>query len=147
MADQRPTAYDLLGVAPQASSAEITSAYRRLLRRHHPDSRGLSQVGDTADQGVGPDGAAALRTIIEAYEVLRDPRGRADYDRRLGALTPRTTSSRAGADRDLLVGAGPVRWEEGRAPTGRTVNPTISAQELELMRQLVGILHRRWGYE
>ena len=147
MADQRPTAYDLLGVAPEASSAEITSAYRRLLRRHHPDSRDRSQVGDTADHGVGPDGAAALRAIIEAYEVLRDPRGRANYDRRLGALTPTTTSSRAGADRDFLVGAGPVRWEDRRASTSRTVNPTISAQELELMRQLVGILHRRWGYE
>ena len=117
MVGQPRTAYDLLGVSPKASTAEITSAYRRLLRRYHPDSRDVSVAGDTVDDGLGADAASALRIIIGAYEVFRDPRSRADYDRRQEASTPTTSSLRGGADKGFILRAGPVRWNDERAST------------------------------
>lgn len=72
--------YAVLGVARTASSAEITSAYRRLVRKHHPDARGAAHNGE--DQ--------ALRQVLDAYAILRDPDRRADYDRR---HTPRYQAS------------------------------------------------------
>jgi hypothetical protein len=62
--------YDLLGVTPAATLAEIKRAYRKLARRHHPDMNG----GD-------PDAAARFKLITEAYEVLSDPAQRRNYDR------------------------------------------------------------------
>jgi molecular chaperone DnaJ len=62
--------YDTLGVARNATDAEIKRAYRKLARTYHPD--------------VADDKAAAERhfkEINEAYEVLSDPNKRAQYDR------------------------------------------------------------------
>jgi len=58
--------YELLGVARDASIAEIKSAYRARARAMHPDA------------GGSPDEFHRLR---QAYEVLSDPYARADYDR------------------------------------------------------------------
>ena len=146
MADRRSTAYDLLGVSPKASSAEITRAYRRLLRRHHPDSRDASQVEDGTGDPPVSDAAGALGMILEAYGVLRDPRSRADYDRRLGMFPPTSNSVRVVNDRDSLVSAGPVRWDDGRTLAGRAGTPTVSELELELLRRLVGVLYSRWSW-
>lgn len=62
--------YDVLEVDPTASSDEIKRAYRRLARRYHPDCNS----GD-------PECEARFKEIGEAYEVLRDPHKRAQYDR------------------------------------------------------------------
>jgi curved DNA-binding protein CbpA len=64
--------YQVLGVEPTASATEITTAYRRLVRSLHPDSR--------PDQGVS-DGAP-LAEVLAAYDTLRDPNRRATYDAR-----------------------------------------------------------------
>ena len=61
--------YAVLGLEPQASSAEIKRAYRRLARRYHP---GINP-GDTAAE-------ALFRRINEAYEILGDPVRRRQYD-------------------------------------------------------------------
>ena len=143
---QRLTAYDLLGVSPEASTAEITSAYRGLLRRYHPDSRDATHVRDAVDHDLGTDAAGALRMIIEAYEVLRDPRRRADYDRRQEVQTPVRSSFPTGEEQGFILRAGPVRWNDERASTSSVGQPTVTDQELELMKQLVRILHRRWDY-
>ena len=111
MADQVPTAYERLGVSPRASTLEITSAYRRLLRRHHPDSRDAARGLDEDDHAAEEDAASALGSIIEAYAVLRDPGRRADYDRRQ-APRPPTPTYRAPANHDFLLRAGPVRWQQ-----------------------------------
>ncbi|WP_116047661.1 J domain-containing protein [Amycolatopsis palatopharyngis] len=58
--------YELLGVSPSASPAEIKSAYRALARAMHPDTGGT---------------AGTFRLLQEAYETLGDPLRRARYDR------------------------------------------------------------------
>jgi hypothetical protein len=58
--------YELLGVARDASSSEIRSAYRALAKAMHPDTGGT---------------AGAFRLLREAYDTLTDPERRADYDR------------------------------------------------------------------
>lgn len=60
--------YEVLGVPHEATHAEITTAYRVLLRRLHPDTR---------DQPADP---ARLAEVLAAYAVLRDPERRASYD-------------------------------------------------------------------
>jgi len=62
--------YALLGVIPDATTAEIKKAYRGLARKHHPDRN----PGD-------PHAAARFRDITEACDVLTDPARRAAYDR------------------------------------------------------------------
>jgi curved DNA-binding protein len=67
--------YKVLGVARTAAQDEIKRAYRKLVRKYHPDVN------------TGPDAVEAEKTfkeIGEAYEVLQDPEKRAAYDQ-LGA--------------------------------------------------------------
>ena len=60
--------YDTLGVEATAGEAEIKTAYRRLVRKYHPD---VSKEADAGDR---------IKAINEAYEVLRDKEKRAAYD-------------------------------------------------------------------
>ncbi|MBX0285326.1 J domain-containing protein [Haloarcula salinisoli] len=61
--------YDVLGVAEDATTDEIESAYRERLKETHPD------VSDDDDAGQ------ATKTLIEARDVLVDEDERARYDR------------------------------------------------------------------
>ena len=143
MVDQVPTAYERLGVLPGASAAEITSAYRRLLRRHHPDSRDVSRGLDGDGQACGEDAAEALGPIIAAYEVLRDPGRRADYDRGQEALKPPPITHRGpAASHDFLLRAGPVRWQQEGTSSRSLRRPTVT--EPEAMEQLLQFLRGRW---
>jgi molecular chaperone DnaJ len=63
--------YDTLDVSPEATSAEIKQAYRRLAKRFHPDSQ-----PETTD----PE---KIIQINAAYEVLSDPNRRRSYDYQL----------------------------------------------------------------
>lgn len=80
--------YAVLGVASSASADEIKKQYRRLAKKHHPDSN----QGD-------PKAAERFKEISEAYNVLGDAEKRKQYDdmRRLGAFGG--FSSRPGASR------------------------------------------------
>lgn len=60
--------YDTLGVKPDASDAEIKSAYRRLARKYHPD---VSKEAGAEDK---------FKAVNEAYEALREPDRRKAYD-------------------------------------------------------------------
>ncbi len=61
--------YEILGVARNASEAELKKAYRRLAMKYHPDRN----PGDT-------DSEHRFKEAKEAYEILADPQKRAAYD-------------------------------------------------------------------
>jgi len=60
--------YALLDVSPTATAKEIKAAYRRWTKRLHPDVN------------REPGAAARFKAVHEAYETLKDPKLRADYD-------------------------------------------------------------------
>ena len=105
--------YAVLGVSSDATQAEITHAYRRLVRRHHPDLRddGVPQAG-----GSG----AALQRVLHAYALLRDPERRAGYDRlhhpaeTTERSRPRRPQPRSASGQEQVpLRAGPVVWHPG----------------------------------
>lgn len=60
--------YKIMGVAPEAGADEIKRAYRKLARKYHPD------VSDD------PNAEERFKEVGEAYEVLKDPAKREEYD-------------------------------------------------------------------
>jgi len=127
-------AYAILGVPSDADDTEIASAYRSLARRHHPDVAGEAAT-------------AQMSLINAAFDLLRNPRRRDEYDRALDAADiaagrpgtraarrrarrarpthgPAPTTSRpAGADRGArAMGSSPERpmhgWVRARDGTG-----------------------------
>ena len=69
--------YETLGVKPDASEAEIKSAYRKLARKFHPD---VSKETNAEER---------FKAINEANEVLGDKKKRAAYDQvRAGGYRP-----------------------------------------------------------
>jgi len=60
--------YDILGVKPEATEAEIKAAYRKLAKKYHPDR----------NKEAGAE--EKFKAINEANEVLRDTEKRRAYD-------------------------------------------------------------------
>ena len=62
--------YEVLGVDKSADEKEIKRAYKKLARKYHPD--------------LNPDNPKEaeekFKEINEAYDVLKDPKKRAQYD-------------------------------------------------------------------
>jgi molecular chaperone DnaJ len=68
--------YGVLGVDRAATTGDIKKAYRKLAQRYHPDNN--------------PDDTAAetrFREVTEAYDVLADPKARAEYDQARDAFS------------------------------------------------------------
>ena len=60
--------YKIMGIARDATEAQIKTAYRKLARKYHPD---VSKEKDAE---------ARFKDLGEAYEVLKNPEKRAAYD-------------------------------------------------------------------
>ena len=92
------TYYELLGLRPSASAAEIHERFKQRAREMHPD-----HARDERDRARR---TASFQALSEAYEVLKDPAQRAVYDRALavGSLwTAAKDRTRASAGRVLGV--------------------------------------------
>ncbi len=90
--------YDILKVSPEATHAEIKSAYRRLARKLHPDSHQGSE-----------ETALKFAAIAEAYEILGNSRERSRYDKRMLEVTASMNGS------DSVLGANnkhAQRWRQ-----------------------------------
>ena len=72
MSANQKTYYDILGVAKDASLADIKKAYRKLVRQYHPDV------------SKDPDADQKTSEINLAYNTMKDEAKRAEYDEMLG---------------------------------------------------------------
>src|SRR5579863_5573317 len=61
--------YEVLGVGRSASAEEITKAYKKLARQHHPDRNPGDKQAETR-----------FKEIQNAYDTLNDPKKRTQYD-------------------------------------------------------------------
>lgn len=77
MVPQGGDLYGLLGVTPTATEEEIRSAYRKIALECHPDRNPEDPVAEQR-----------FKEVSEAYEILSDQRGRAEYDRLTAASSP-----------------------------------------------------------
>jgi hypothetical protein len=127
-----PDHYALLGVARDASPAEIRAAFRALARRWHPDFN----PGDQAAE-------RRMQALNVAFETLSCPLRRRDYDRQLAAParqapaaaaagTRRARPMRAAEQAEAWARAraareARARWEAARPRPRRT---TVSADSL-----------------
>lgn len=137
-----PDHYAILGIGPEADAAQITRAFRHLLRTLHPDAAGQD-----------PDSGERLGLVLEAWRVLHDPQTRAAYDRtravpapaaRAGARpgpdsapdsgtntgTGTDSGTNTGTNPDLLIGPTVVHSRSPR-PTGPhiRIGPTVRLDE------------------
>lgn len=122
MTTQPTDLYSILGLNRHATQAQISHAYRTLLRRYHPDTR---TPGDPSQDAVSD---AVLQQILAAYAVLRDPGRRADYDQRYTTQPAPTRPSPTIAEAEPVfvswtgqlneppLCAGPVRWHPWPTP-------------------------------
>ena len=62
--------YEILGIARDASDADIKKAYHRLVLKYHPDKN----AGDRAAE-------EKFKEVNNAFDILKDPQKRAAYDR------------------------------------------------------------------
>ena len=109
--------YQILGVARDATAADIKKAYRKLARRYHPD---VSKEADAA---------ARMAEVNEANTVLSDPEKRAAYDA-LGREAPH----RPGQDFRP-----PPNWDAGFEFTGAPGGEGMDASEYsDFFEQLFG---------
>jgi len=112
--------YRVLGVAPDATTAEVKRAYRTLAKRHHPDAAGpaatarflaIQQAYEDitagharATRGASPAGGERRRASGDWYAEARDAaRGRA----RPGRGDARRGGTGAAGGGDDTAGAGP----------------------------------------
>jgi molecular chaperone DnaJ len=118
--------YQVLGVRRDASPEEIKRAYRRLARQYHPD---VCQ---------SPEAEERFKQITEAYQVLSDPRRRANYDRTGNPDAPASIFADSPfADLfdlvDDMLGVG-RRTRAARAPRGRDLTAEVEVTLEEVYR-------------
>jgi hypothetical protein len=114
--------YVVLGVPRTAGPRAIRSAYRGLVKSHHPDV-------------VGPAGAPRFQEIAEAYEVLSDPRRRRRYNEQLARALSRAEPliPGHGPPEPLFPEPIPVALGPG------TVEPSSDRLYEHLLRNLLGL--------
>jgi serine protease Do len=95
--------YEILGVAPEASDAEIRRAY--------------NQLRDALERAV-PQDASEAALLRSAYETLSNPARRAAYDAALVTASEKAAAAQAGAEPDLVVEDDEAAAPRKRPPWG-----------------------------
>lgn len=107
--------YKILEVPRNALQDEIQTAYRGLVKEHHPDKKG----GDTV----------RIKEINEAYETLKNPDKRLRYDL-LNPVDEKTEPNFSNLEESVLVE--PIPPELIRMGIGFDVHPLVSYKKLFL---------------
>jgi curved DNA-binding protein CbpA len=76
--------FELLGIGRKATESEVKEAYFRLARRFHPDT-----PLDPALSDLRPKRENVFLRLAAAYETLRNPQSRAQYERMVEPRSPR----------------------------------------------------------
>ena len=105
--DPRRSYYKILMVADIADPEIISTVYRKLVQRYHPD----------VDQSA--DAARKMAEITNAYSVLRDPEKRAKYDRWLASRRDRRAGDR------LVTQQGDVPYGPAGIPQGPPIGSVL----------------------
>jgi hypothetical protein len=71
---EKPNYYEILNIKPNATQNQIKKMFKRLSLAFHPDT----------EEDTGVDGDLKFRMINEAYETLKDPDKRKEYDKEIG---------------------------------------------------------------
>ncbi len=100
--------YKTLGVAKNASTKEVKSAYRKLARKWHPD------VNPTKKK----EAEEKFKEITEAYEVLSDPEKRKTYDTLGSDWQQRVRDYQGGQTYQYQPGQGGVQFDFGDGEGG-----------------------------
>ena len=100
-----PDPYQVLGLVPEATMAEVRAAHRRLAKRFHPDA-------PHAD-------AARFLAVQDAYELLRDPLRRREWDRQHLPGPVRAAATTAARRRRGSANVDPPAASTGPASRGR----------------------------
>ena len=112
--------YDVLGVPRTATQKEISSAFRKLARKHHPDLNAGNKEAE-----------ARFKEISEAHEVLSDTKKRGLYDE-----FGENWASAQAAGVQPGQGGGPFRATTSRGGGGagpRVEYRTVSPDDIEDM--------------
>jgi DnaJ domain/Domain of unknown function (DUF4388) len=130
--------FEILGVTAAADEKELRAAYARLARILHPDACRdpiLAEVEDQRD--------AVFVRVREAYEVLRDPKARSEYEAELRRRKPRAAPAPPPEpEPPAPVPSSPERLEEIVATAEELVK---DGQYGEAMQQLEPVLQRAEG--
>lgn len=127
--------YVFLGVPFTASHAEITRAYRRAMKRAHPDRQGPERRAAAED---------LARRLNAAYMILADPIKRQAYDRtiRQQVIQDQIMRQYVGGFHTFDRGSGPADAVRRREPTAAEQRGRVTADRqasLTLVLFAVGI--------
>ena len=106
-ADPRNTYYRQLMLAENADREIISTVYRKLAQRYHPDIDGSREA------------AARMGEINEAYATLRDPEKRRKYDEWLASRRNRRRNDH------LIVQPGDLAYGAAGVPQGPAVGSVV----------------------
>jgi curved DNA-binding protein CbpA len=95
--------FEVLGLQRAVTEVEVKEAYFRLAKRFHPDVHHGASLGDLRDKLE-----AVFIRLGQAYDTLRDPKKRADYEDRLGRFKPRAAQAPPSAAAGQPQAAEPV---------------------------------------
>lgn len=124
--------YEVLGVTPTASQADIKSAYRTLAKELHPDMN----PGDTIVE-------QRFKEVTAAYELLSNEEKRAQFDRgeinadgspRMDGMFRQAHGGAAGSDFEDLVADLFGRRRRPRQTKGKSVTYSVSVPFLDAAR-------------
>jgi curved DNA-binding protein len=123
--------YATLGVDRDASADAIKKAYRKLAHKYHPD---VSKERNAEER---------FKDVAQAYETLKDPEKRADYDQ-LGRHAPGEQFSPppgfqgfgGGGDFDDIDIADFLAGLRGGGPRGRASNQPMRGEDYEVTGEI-----------